>query len=89
MIAVMTIVLFAVIIEAAAGSCCCRDVVVMLLMIIDAVWLGRTVSNKVDIKFPENTESRWKLGFYAALRNSQMRRMRVPRPAVSRGAQID
>ena len=35
-------------------------------------------SNKVDVKFPDNTESSWKLGIYAAGRASQLRRMRAP-----------
>ena len=38
-------------------------------------------------KFPDNTESGWKLGLYAASRASQLRRMRAPRPQVERGAQ--
>jgi hypothetical protein len=43
------------------------------------------VNNLVDVKFPNNTESRWKLGLYAASRASQLRRMRAPRPQVNRG----
>ena len=43
----------------------------------------------VDAKFPNNTESRWKLGLYAAGRASQMRRMRAPRPQVKHGASVD
>ena len=61
----------------------------MVVMGIDAVFLGRKVSRRVDEKFPENTESRWKLGLYAAGRASQIRRMRAPRPQVKRGAHVD
>jgi DNA-directed RNA polymerase subunit K/omega len=43
----------------------------------------------VDVKFPDNTESRWKLGLYAASRASQIRRMRAPKPQVERGAKVD
>jgi hypothetical protein len=43
----------------------------------------------VDEKFPDNTESRWKLGLYAASRASQMRRMRAPRPQVKHGTSVD
>ena len=42
----------------------------------------------VAAKFPDNTESGWKLGFYAASRASQLRRMRAPRPQVERGASV-
>ena len=41
-----------------------------------------------DAKFPDNTESGWKLGFYAASRASQLRRMRAPRPQVERGTRV-
>lgn len=60
----------------------------MILMAIDAVVLSRKVTGLVDAKFPSNTESRWKLGLYAAGRASQMRRTRAPRPQVERGADV-
>jgi hypothetical protein len=58
----------------------------MVVMTADGLILGRKVSKLVDAKFPKNTESRWKLGLYAAGRASQMRRMRTPRPRVERGS---
>ncbi len=60
----------------------------MVVMGVDAVILGRKVSKLVDAKFPSNTESRWKLGLYAASRASQIRRMRAPRPQVERGSSV-
>jgi len=63
--------------------------VLMVLMLLDAVILGRKVARRVDEKFPNDTESRWKLGLYAASRASQMRRMRAPKPQVSHGARVD
>jgi len=63
--------------------------VLMALMAIDGLFLGRKVARRVDEKFPENTESRWKLGFYAASRASQMRRMRTPRAQVKHGSSVD
>ncbi|TRW88216.1 DUF3043 domain-containing protein [Mycolicibacterium sp. 018/SC-01/001] len=63
--------------------------VLVLIMVIDGFFLGRRANRLVDEKFPGNTESGWKLGFYAASRASQLRRMRAPRPQVERGATID
>ena len=60
--------------------------VLMLAMAVDAVVLSRKISKLVDNKFPSNTESRWKLGLYAAGRASQLRRTRAPRPQVERGS---
>jgi hypothetical protein len=60
----------------------------VLIMVIDGVLIGRRVNKAVDAKFPDNTESGWKLGFYAASRASQLRRMRAPRPQVERGTKV-
>jgi hypothetical protein len=62
--------------------------VLMAVMSVDGLILGRKVNKLVDAKFPSNTESRWKLGLYAASRASQMRRMRTPRPQVERGSSV-
>jgi Protein of unknown function (DUF3043) len=63
--------------------------ILMAVMAVDALLLARRVRNKVDVKFPDNTESSWKLGTYSAGRASQLRRMRAPRPRVNRGDTID
>jgi len=62
--------------------------VLLVVMAIDGVILGRYVNRKVDEKFPDNTETGFKLGFYAASRASQLRRMRAPRPTVNRGDDV-
>jgi hypothetical protein len=62
--------------------------VLIAVMSVDGLILGRKVSKLVDAKFPNNTESRWKLGLYAAGRASQMRRFRAPRPQVGRGSSV-
>jgi len=62
--------------------------VLVLVMVIDGFILGRKANRLVDEKFPDNTESGWKLGFYAASRASQLRRMRAPRPQVERGHKV-
>jgi hypothetical protein len=63
--------------------------VLMALMLLDGIILGRKVARRVDEKFPNDTESRWKLALYAASRASQMRRMRAPRPQVKHGASVE
>lgn len=63
--------------------------VLMVVMSIDGVLIGRRVNKLVNAKFPDNLESGWKLGFYAASRASQLRKMRAPRPQVSRGDKVD
>lgn len=62
--------------------------VVIAIMAADGILLARKVNRAVDAKFPDNTESHWKLGTYAASRASQMRRMRMPRPQASLGAKV-
>jgi hypothetical protein len=62
--------------------------VLVLVMVIDGFFVGRKANKLVDQKFPDNTESGWKLGFYAASRASQLRRMRAPRPQVNRGDKV-
>ena len=72
----------------AATSSRRRCSILMAIMIVDGLFLGRKVNRLVDEKFPDNTESAWKLGFYAASRASQLRRMRAPRPQVNRGDKV-
>ena len=60
----------------------------VIIMVVDGFVLGRKANRLADEKFPDNTESGWKLGFYAASRASQLRRMRAPRPQVERGAGV-
>ena len=62
--------------------------ILMGAMGVDGLVLGRKVRRLVDTKFPSDTESRWKLGLYAAGRATQMRRMRAPKPQVGRGADV-
>lgn len=62
--------------------------ILMAIMIVDGFFLGRRVNRLVDQKYPDHTESPWKLGFYAASRASQLRRMRAPRPQVNRGDKV-
>ncbi|MGE2688725.1 DUF3043 domain-containing protein [Mycolicibacterium pulveris] len=60
----------------------------VVVMVIDGFVVGRKVNRLVDQKFPDNDETGWRLGFYAASRASQLRRMRAPRPQVNRGDKV-
>ncbi|MBV8930425.1 MAG: DUF3043 domain-containing protein [Mycobacteriaceae bacterium] len=62
--------------------------VLVAIMAIDGIILARKVNRLVDEKFPNHTEGAWKLGWYAAGRASQLRRMRAPRPTVNRGDKV-
>ena len=57
-------------------------------MMADGFLLARKVNKAVDAKFPDNGETRFKLGMYAVSRATQLRRSRVPRPRVERGAKV-
>lgn len=57
-------------------------------MFVDGFLLWRKVNRAVAAKFPDSTESPRKLGLYAVSRATQLRRSRVPRPRVDRGAKV-
>ncbi|SNY86393.1 Protein of unknown function [Nocardia amikacinitolerans] len=59
--------------------------VMMLFMIIEGVILGRIVNNRVRERFPDSTDTGFRLGWYAFVRASQIRKMRAPKPRVSPG----
>ncbi len=59
--------------------------VMMLFMAIEGVILGKIVNNRVREKYPNTTDTGFKLGWYAFVRASQIRKMRAPKPRVSPG----
>jgi hypothetical protein len=59
--------------------------VMLALMIIEGAVLGMIVSRRVRVRFPDNTVRGLSLGWYAFVRASQLRRLRVPRPRVRVG----
>jgi hypothetical protein len=61
----------------------------MIAMLADGFLLSRKVNKAVEAKFPDSGETRTKLGMYAVARATQLRRSRVPRPRVERGAKVD
>lgn len=56
--------------------------VFVFLVIFEGFWVGRQVRKRLEAKFGQmEPGTRW----YAAMRTTQMRRMRLPRPMVKRG----
>lgn len=59
--------------------------VMMLFMVIEGVLMGRRINNKVRERFPDSLDGGFKIGWYAFVRASQIRKMRAPQPRVSPG----
>lgn len=59
--------------------------VMMLFMAVEGYIMGRRINNRVRERFPETTDGGFKLGWYAFVRASQIRKMRAPQPRVSPG----
>ncbi len=59
--------------------------VMMLFMVVEGVIMGRQINNKVRERFPDSIDGGFKLGWYAFVRSSQIRKMRAPQPRVSPG----
>lgn len=60
--------------------------VVMFAAIIDTALLARRIRRQASEKFPN--ESTKGITSYVVLRSSQIRRLRVPRPRIERGAKV-
>lgn len=59
--------------------------VMMVFMIIEGFVLGKIVNNRVIERYPDTTDTGFKLGWYAFVRASQIRKMRAPKPRVGPG----
>lgn len=57
----------------------------MLIMAVEGVYLARLVSARVHERFPAEEAGTVKLGWYAFVRASQVRKLRTPRPRVRPG----
>jgi hypothetical protein len=62
------------------------SLVALSVMIIEGVLLGATATKKARAKFPDATINPLTTGWYAFTRASQLRRLRIPKPRVARGA---
>ncbi|GAA4388360.1 DUF3043 domain-containing protein [Tsukamurella soli] len=59
--------------------------VFVAIMVIEGLLVGRSINRKVQARFPGTTEAGFRLGWYAFMRSTQLRRMRIPRPQVKPG----
>jgi hypothetical protein len=64
------------------------SLVALAVMVAEGVTLGIQVTKKAHAKFPEENISGLGTGWYAFTRASQLRKLRVPKPRVQRGAQV-
>jgi len=59
--------------------------VLLMVVIVEGLFLGRYVAQRVRQKFPNATDSALGLGWYAFTRATMLRRFRTPRPQVKYG----
>ena len=64
------------------------SLVALLVMVTEGVLLGLSTTRKVRAKFPNEDVRGLATGWYAFTRASQLRRLRIPKPRVKRGAQV-
>jgi DUF3043 family protein len=64
------------------------SLVALTSMIIEGIFLGTQVTRKVRAKFPKEQINGLGTGWYAFTRASQLRRLRIPKPRVNRGASV-
>jgi hypothetical protein len=62
------------------------SLVALTVMIVEGVFLGASITRKARAKFPEERIGGLSTGWYAFTRASQLRRLRIPKPRVERGA---
>ncbi|GAA5120047.1 DUF3043 domain-containing protein [Pseudonocardia adelaidensis] len=62
------------------------SLVALSTMIIEGIFLGASVTRKARAKFPDEQIGALSTGWYAFTRASQLRRLRIPKPRVERGA---
>ncbi|MBB3038923.1 DUF3043 domain-containing protein [Hoyosella altamirensis] len=59
--------------------------VFLIFMIIEGIMLGRMISNRIRERYPDSDDTGFSIGWYAFVRATQVRKLRVPRPQVRPG----
>ncbi|MBW0116856.1 DUF3043 domain-containing protein [Pseudonocardia abyssalis] len=62
------------------------SLIALTTMIIEGIFLGASITKKARARFPEEKIGGLGTGWYAFTRASQLRRLRIPKPRVERGA---
>ncbi|EOM78181.1 DUF3043 domain-containing protein [Rhodococcus rhodnii] len=62
--------------------------IMMVFMVVEGIYLGYHVNNRVRARFPDTPDGGFKLGWYAFVRASQIRKLRAPSPRVRPGDAI-
>jgi hypothetical protein len=60
----------------------------LVAMIIEGILLGNRLTRQVRQKFPQETARGLSIGWYAFIRASQLRKLRVPKPRVRAGDKV-
>jgi hypothetical protein len=63
--------------------------VMLLAMILEGVLNGRRFTRLSRLKYPKETVSGLSIGWYAFIRASQVRRLRIPKPRVGPGDKVE
>ena len=63
--------------------------IILVFMVIEGIWVGRDVNKRVRAKFPDAPDRPMALGWYAFVRSSQVRKLRMPKPTVTVGADVE
>lgn len=64
------------------------SLVLLLAMVVEGFFLGRRVAKLARQKFPKETINGRSIGWYAFVRSSQIRKLRMPKPRVKPGDAI-
>jgi hypothetical protein len=62
------------------------SLIALSTMIVEGIFLGASITRKARAKFPDEQIGGLSTGWYAFTRASQLRRLRIPKPRVERGA---